>query len=153
MNLSPVYEASPDSSHWDKCSVCHRSPRSRPCSCPSSPGNPADTERGGVNLIRSICLTACKNMKHEAAVASYSTYFPEDGIDVLPQWMIILDGLADFSHLLQQSRRHSEHSDPQRVKLSSLPVSDAHLHDVLQVLLCVGLLRHQLGRLEVRLDE
>lgn len=35
--------------------------------------------------------------------------------------------------------------------MTSLPVS--HLHHVLQVLLCVRLLRHQLGRLEVGLDE
>lgn len=36
---------------------------------------------------------------------------------------------------------------------ASLSLSLAHLHDVLQVLLCVGLLRHQFGRLEVGLDE
>lgn len=42
--FSPVYEASPGSSHWDKCFVCHQSPHSRPCSCPSSLGNPPGTD-------------------------------------------------------------------------------------------------------------
>ena len=38
----------------------------------------------------------------------YSTHLSEDGVDVLPQRMVILDGFTDFSHLLQQTRLHSK---------------------------------------------
>lgn len=40
---TPVYEASPGSSRWGKCSACHQSPHSRPCSVPSSLDSPPDT--------------------------------------------------------------------------------------------------------------
>lgn len=67
--------------------------------------------------------------------------------------MVILDGFTDFSHLLQQTRLHSKSTEAELQTSQQRALPDAHLHDVLQVLLCIRLLRHQLGRLEVRLDE
>lgn len=42
---------------------------------------------------------------------SYSTYFSENGVDVLPQGMIVLDGFTDFSHLLQHNRPQTHRNE------------------------------------------
>lgn len=48
---------------------------------------------------------------HHVHAQLRSTYFPEDGVDVLPQRVVVFDGFADFSHLLQQNRRLSENGN------------------------------------------
>ncbi len=59
--------------------------------------------------VRSIYLIY--GSEHYNTIKFSSTYFSENRIDVLPQWMVILDGFTDFSHLLQQTRLHSENTE------------------------------------------
>lgn len=97
---TPVYEASPGSSRWGRCSACHQSPHSRPCSVPSSLDSQPDTlEDGSTDKTIWGVVTLGSVFYFEWG----STYFPEDCVDTLPQRMVVLDWFADFSHLLQQT--------------------------------------------------